>query len=69
MSNDNKIECVDGGFYAVNAAGHLISAKVIKDGMRWATEAEVATVTKIEADRAARESKAAKSDGGPLKGV
>ena len=45
----------DGGFYAVTAAGHLISAKALKDGQRWATAEDVAKVTEIEAKRAKAE--------------
>ncbi len=70
------------GFLAVNPAGHLVTipsrlsdkeveagAKpVLKAGFRWATAEDVSLVEKVEADRAAKESKlAAKS--GPLKGA
>lgn len=72
MADDDKILALasdgkpDGGCYAVTANGHLISAKVLKDGMRWATAGEVAAVAKIEADRKAKELAAVKSAGGPL---
>lgn len=70
-----------GGVYAVNASGHLVtiacrlSDKEIDDGklpdlkagMRFATDEDVALVEKIEAERAAKEAKAAKSSA-PLAG-
>jgi hypothetical protein len=59
----------DGGFYAVTAAGHLISAAVLKPGMRWATVEDVEAVRKINADRDKAEAKLAKPAGGPLKGA
>ena len=65
----DKIKCDDGDFYAVTAAGHLISAKDIKAGMRWATADDLAAALKAESDRATREAKLAKADGGPLKGA
>mgnify|MGYP000732938624 CR=1 FL=1 len=66
--SDNKIKCGDGGFYAVTAAGHIISAKAIKPGMRWATADDLAAATAAEAKRAAAEAKLAAPTGGPLKG-
>lgn len=70
------------GFLAVNPAGHLVAipsrltdAEVeagakpdLKAGFRWATADDVALVEKIEADRAAKEAKSAKSPG-PLAGA
>ena len=67
--SDNQIKVGDGGFYAVTASGNLVSAKDIKPGMRWATQDDVDAAIKAEADRAAREAKSAKPDGGPLKGA
>lgn len=71
-----------GGVYAVNASGHLITIACrlsdeeiaagklpdLKAGMRFATTEDVALVEKIEAERAAKEAKAAKPSA-PLAGV
>lgn len=61
----DPIKC-NGGFYAVTNGGHLVAAKALKDGMRWATAADVATAEDIEAKRAAKEKPAFS---GPLKGA
>lgn len=71
-----------GAFYAVNPGGHLVgipsrltdddidAGKVpdLKPGFRWASAEDIATVEKIEADRAAKEAKTA-GKSGPLKGA
>lgn len=59
------------GFLAVNPAGHLVTLRTedLKDGFRWATDDDIAAVEKAEAERAAKEARAAKATGGPLAGA
>ena len=61
----DPIKC-NGGFYAVTVNGHLIAAKSLKDGMRWASAADIAAAEDIEAKRAAKEKPIV---AGPLKGA